>query len=181
MNQRLLIIDDDPRSVEQLKLKVKPLRFQIAVANDQETAYNLLKGDTFDIALVDLRLKIDPGDLDPDIEVGYATIRYIKERYSTMPIIAVTAYDARSEVNTHAIKAGADDFWSKNPEGSGENLLTKLRRLVAVKEYESLYSATDGAEPVVHGVSTRSKPVETMDSIRSRIKKLAQWILQFYY
>ena len=170
MNQHLLIIDDDPRSVEQLKLKVKPLRFQIAVANDQETAYNLLKRDTFDIALVDLRLKIDPGDLDPDIEVGYATIQYIKERYSTMPIIAVTAYDARSEVNTHAIKAGANDFWSKKPEGSGESLLTKIRNLTGNTKQErtALNLLTD--------IPPQKKTIfkkDTIKEVRSRIKKFS--------
>ena len=170
MNLSLLIIDDDPRSVEQLKLKVKPLRFQIAVANDQETAYNLLKRDTFGIALVDLRLKIDPGDLDPDIEVGYATIRYLKEHYPTIPIIAVTAYDEKSEVNTQAIKAGADDFWSKNPDGSGENLLTKIRNLIGSTKQEGTALNPSIDIPPQEKTSFNK---DTIKKVRARIKKFS--------
>ena len=171
MNKRLLIIDDDPRSVEFLKLKVKPLRFQVVIANDQETAYDILRRETFDIALVDLRLKSDPGDLDPDIEVGFATIQYLKERYSALPVIAVTAYDEKSEVNTQAIKAGADDFWSKNPDGSGENLLTKIRKLTTDKVTDS--GDSEAPDAAVENTTRRSKTLETMDKVRSRIKKLA--------
>jgi len=170
MNQRLLIIDDDPRSVELLKLKVKPLRYQIAVANDQETAYNLLKHDNFGIALVDLRLKIDSGDLDPDIEVGYATIRYLKENYPAMPIIAVTAFDGKSEVNTQAIKEGADDFWSKNPDGSGENLLKKIRNLMGNTKQgrATLNPSIDITSQEKSGYNK-----DTMKEVRIRIKKFS--------
>ncbi len=84
MNKRLIIIDDDPRSVAMLQRRVKPLRFFVKIANDQETAYNILQHESFDIALVDLRLKADPTDLGPDVEVGYATIRYLKETYSNL-------------------------------------------------------------------------------------------------
>jgi len=170
MNQCLLIIDDDPRSVEILKLRVKPLRSQVTVAYDQETGYHLLKRDSFDIALVDLRLKSDPGDLDPDIEVGYATIRYLKENYPAMPIIAVTAFDEKSEVNTQAVKAGADDFWSKNPDGSGENLLTKIRNLIGNAKQERT------ALNPVNDIPTQDKSnysKDTMREVRARIKKFS--------
>ena len=170
MNQRLLIIDDDPRSVEFLKLRVKPLRFQVTIANDQETAYNMLKRDVFDIALVDLRLKSDPGDLDPDIEVGYATIRYLAEHFPAMPVIAVTAFDERSEVNTQAIKAGAADFWSKNPEGSGENLLTKIRNLIGNAKQEGTVSN----QPIdILRQEKSSFNKDTIKEVRARIKKFS--------
>jgi len=170
MNQCLLIIDDDPRSVELLKLKVKPLRYQIAVANDQETAYSLLKHDNFGIALVDLRLKIDSGDLDPDVEVGYTTIRYLKENYPAIPIIAVTAFDEKSEVNTQAIKAGADDFWSKNPDGSGENLLTKIRNLLENTKPEGTVSNSHKDIPLQKNSRSYKGSIKT---VRARIKKFA--------
>jgi two-component system response regulator PilR (NtrC family) len=170
MIHRLLIIDDDPRSVEILKLRIKPLRFQVTIANDQETAYDILKRNVFDIALVDLRLKSDPGDLDPDIEVGYATIRYLEEHYPAMPVIAVTAFDEMSEVNTQAVKAGADDFWSKNPEGSGENLLTKIRNLVGSTKQKN---TTLNPSIDITSQEKSSSNKDTMKEVRARIKKFS--------
>ena len=132
MSHRLLIIDDDPRSVDQLQREVKPLHWTVVTAFDQEAAYCILKGQQFDFALVDIRLKSDPGDLSPDPEVGYATILHLREHYVWMKIIAVTAYDDMSEVNTNAVKAGADDFWSKRPDAS-EKLMAKIRRLMEIE------------------------------------------------
>ncbi|MBC8465615.1 sigma-54-dependent Fis family transcriptional regulator [bacterium] len=129
MSYRLLIIDDDPRSVEALEFEVKPLHHEVTAVNDQESAFKLLEKNSYDYALVDIRLKAHPRDMNPDIEVGYATIKYLREHCPSMIIIAVTAFDETSEINTNAIKAGADDFWSKNPGGSGEKLLAKIRRL----------------------------------------------------
>ena len=169
MNKRLIIIDDDPRSVVMLQNKVKPLRFQVVVANDQETAYSILQRNNFDIALVDLRLKADPADLGPDVEVGYATIRYLKERYSSLPVIAVTAYDEKSEVNTLAIKVGADDFWSKKPDGSGENLLTKIRNLLSNTTQEK-ESSSQIDVPLQNKIGPK---IESFKAVKARIKKFA--------
>jgi two-component system, NtrC family, response regulator PilR len=173
MSYRLLIIDDDWRSVEALKVELKPLHHEVTTANDQETAYKLLEKSSFDYALVDLRLKSHPRDLNPDIEVGYATIQFLRKNYSGMIIIAVTAFDETSEINTNAIKAGADDFWSKNPGGSGENLLTKIRRLVQDSSITISNSSIPGREVIPDSTSSEKKITSNMEDVRSRIKKFA--------
>jgi DNA-binding NtrC family response regulator len=173
MSCRLLIIDDDWRSVEALKVEVKPLHHEHTTANDQETAYKLLEKMSFDYALVDLRLKAHPRDLNPDIEVGYATIQFLRKNYSGMIIIAVTAFDETSEINTNAIKAGADDFWSKNPGGSGEKLLTKIRRLVQDSSIKTSNSPIPGKDPSANSISPEKKITSNMEDVKSRIKKFA--------
>jgi len=176
VNYRLLIIDDDPRSVKQLRREVKPLRHEVASVNDQESAYRLLEQQSFDYALVDIRLKADPNDLDPDIEVGYATIRYLKKRYPDMQVVAVTAYDAKSEVNTNAVRAGADDFWSKNPGGSGERLLEKIRRLLENRVPLSQADNLSGKSVELQAESPRCKssPSESISNVDARIRKLSK-------
>jgi DNA-binding NtrC family response regulator len=173
MSCRLLIIDDDWRSVEALKVEVKPLHHEVLAANDQETAYKLIEKRSFDYALVDLRLKANPRDLNPDIEVGYATIQFIRKNYSGMIIIAVTAFDETSEINTNAIIAGADDFWSKNPGGSGEKLLTKIRRLVQDSSINSSNCSIPGKDPSANSISPEKKITSNMEDVKSRIKKFA--------
>ena len=176
MNYRLLIIDDDPRSVKQLRREVKPLRHEVASVNDQESAYRLLERQSFDYALVDIRLKADPSDLDADIEVGYATIRYLKKHYPDLHVVAVTAYDDKSEVNTNAVKAGADDFWSKNPGGSGERLLEKIRRLLENRVPSSQTGESPGksVKPQDESPHHKASSSESISSIDTRIRKLAK-------
>ena len=136
MSRRLLIIDDDPWSVDQLKREVKPLHWDVQSVGDQESAYRLLVTERFDIALVDICLRAGAHDLTPNAEIGYATIRHLHEHYRSMKIIAVTAYDDKSEVNTNAVKVGAYDFWSKRPDAS-ESLLGKIRQIIEKDEREA--------------------------------------------
>ncbi len=173
MSFQSLIIDDDPRSVEALMLEVKPLHHEVTAVNDQESAFTLLEKNSFDYALVDIRLKAHPRDMNPDIEVGYATIQYLREYCPGMIIIAVTAFDETSEINTNAIRAGADDFWSKNPGGSGEKLLAKIRRLVPnsiSKPSEGSIAEDDANTP---SISSETRSLVTMADVRTRIKNFA--------
>jgi len=161
-------------SDEIMKREVKPLQWDVWSVGDQEAAYRILVAERFDIALVDIRLRADAHDLTPDAEIGYATIRHLHEHYRSMKIIAVTAYDGKSEVNTKAIKIGADDFWSKWPDAS-ENLLGKIRRLVG-----SIDPAPAPDNPVAAGAQANAEATveprayESMDVLRTRMKKFAK-------
>jgi len=173
MSYRLLIIDDDFRSVEALKLEVKPLHHDVTAVHDQESAFKLLEENSFDYALVDIRLKANPRDMNPDIEVGYATIQYLRDHCPSMIIIAVTAFDETSEINTQAIKAGANDFWSKNPGQSGEKLLAKIRKLLPTANSQHSNSESDAKKASDHSDETGSQKSQTMAAINAQIKKFA--------
>lgn len=173
MSYRLLIIDDDPRSVEALKLEVKPLHHFVTAVYDQESAYKLLEKNSFDYALVDIRLKAHPRDMAPDKEVGYATINFLRERFPSMVIIAVTAFDATSEINTNAIKAGADEFWSKNPGGSGEKLLAKIRKLLPNSSLKSSNGLVPEGELITQSISPEIRHSSNVEDVKARIKSFA--------
>ena len=173
MSYRLLIIDDDPRSVEALKLEVKPLHHEVTVVNDQESAFKLLERNSFDYALVDIRLKAHPRDMAPDIEVGYATIHFLRERFPSIVIIAVTAFDETSEINTQAIKSGADDFWSKNPGGSGEKLLAKIRKLMPKSNSQLSNEHSDENRTSTNSNEVGSQSSQSMAAVNAQVKKFA--------
>jgi|GEM_PF-5460544 len=171
MNHCLLIIDDDHRSVEHLRREVKPLKIDVVVAYDQEAAFHILDNSVFSIALVDIKLKADPRDLNPNVEVGYATIRHLRRRYPRMVIIAVTAFDQKSEVNTNAIKAGASDFWSKNPDAS-DSLMAKIRGVLTNEQGDVDVMSFIKPEPVVGASENtiRSTASNTIEDVHKRIK-----------
>ncbi len=173
MSFQSLIIDDDPRSVEALKLEVKPLHHEVTAVNDQESAFKLLEKNSFDYALVDIRLKSHPRDMNPDIEVGFATIQYLREHCPSMIIIAVTAFDETSEINTNAIKAGANDFWSKNPGGSGENLMTKIRKLLPASNSENVSVQNEKNRTSTKSKQAESKSFKTIAEVNAHVKKFA--------
>lgn len=173
MKYRSIIIDDDPRSIEALKLEIAPLHHHVATAFDQASAYQILRNSSFDYALVDIRLKANSRDMSPDAEVGYATIEYIREHFPNMVIIAETAYDSKSEVNTNAIKSGADDFWSKNPGRSGEKLMSKIRRLLGNKS-DNHIDSTDNAVQDRNMVSSRISTGKPIPEVEAEVKRLSR-------
>lgn len=173
MSVRLLIIDDEKRSVDELKRQIRGLQDEIAVANDQQAAYKILKSNTFDVALVDLRLKSHPLDLDPDVEVGYATIQHLKAIYPDMEVIAVSAYDVHSEVSTNAIRAGADDFWSKRPDVSGQSLMQKIRQVLSERVPATPPKIVEPVPQEETPAITALKETQTMEQIMARIRALA--------
>jgi len=92
-----------------------------------------------------------------------------------MLIIAVTAFDKKSEVNTNAIKAGASDFWSKNPDAS-ESLMAKIRGLLTVEQGDGEAKPVAKPESVVGvaGNTILSSSIQTIDDVQKRIKKFAR-------
>ena len=130
MTKNLLLIDDDYRAVQAIQIKIKPLKMNVTVANDMETGIEILKSQSFDIALVDLRLIANPESINPTIDVGYATIKYLKENYPSLPIIAVTAGNSHDAAKAKVFSIGADDFWSKNISEVQDTLPTKIKNLI---------------------------------------------------
>jgi len=175
MTYRALIIDDSPKSVESLEMKVRSMSHDLLSVNDQESAYRLLETQSFDYALVDIRLKINERDMDPDEEVGFATMRYIHENYPAIKIIAVTAFDEQHETTLRATQCGAHNFWSKNPNRNHEKLQTKILQLFqksvsGVPKDESQVSTDRN----VHRVTGYQEDVSTlMDKVEELIARMA--------
>lgn len=100
---RILIVDDDPLSIQVLYAAVDDGDSEIRFATNGEDALSLLEGFVADLVLLDAQM---PG-MD-----GFSTCKAIKAAYPGLPVVFVTsASDFASEIR--ALEAGAVDFVAK--------------------------------------------------------------------
>ncbi|WP_320111840.1 PAS domain S-box protein [Draconibacterium orientale] len=100
-NLKLLVAEDDPVSVELLKLLLKDIATEILVANNGQEALQTVKAHTdIDLILMDIKMPI----ID-----GFTTTSKIREFNKSVKIIAQSAF-AQPEDIRRAKDAGCNDF-----------------------------------------------------------------------
>lgn len=149
-NHTALIIDDEPDIRELLEITLGRMQIASTSAGDLAGAKELLRKNSYDICLTDMRL--------PDGD-GVEFVGYIQEYYPQMPIAVITAH-GNMETAILALKSGAFDFLSKPID------LSRLRILIE----NALKLSSRKREPGQELIGT-SKAVE---DIRSKIAKLAR-------
>lgn len=101
---KILLVDDETDVVERLaNIILRRFNSIVEKAYDGKEALGKLKGDTFDLVLLDIKMP------------GLSGIDVIKEAVKFTPqtkIIAISGYDSK-EVADEALKAGAFDFLPK--------------------------------------------------------------------
>jgi YesN/AraC family two-component response regulator len=101
---KILIVDDEKDVIERLASFIsKKIDCIIEQASSGEEALNKLKGDTFDLAVLDIKMP------------GLSGIDVINEAMKFTPqtkFLAISAYDSY-EIADQALKAGAIDFIPK--------------------------------------------------------------------
>ena len=148
--QKVLIVDDEPDIRELLEITLGRMKLDTYSARDVGEAVGLLKRETFDLCLTDMRL--------PDGN-GLELVQHIQQRYPQVPVAMITAY-GNVETAINALKAGAFDFLSKPVD------LGRLRELVA----SALLLAVPGSA-IDRRLLGDSLP---MRNLRKQIDKLAR-------
>jgi DNA-binding response OmpR family regulator len=161
---RALVIEDDVPLAEVLRMKLEREGHQVSVAPSQRDAYHLLGDESFDFALLDLRLPTHMGDMDPNSEVGFAILKYIRERFAAdkLPVIVMTAYEGTSQTAVRALRNGANDYIAKPFEDSAVSLDEKLREIIlCIKQASGSSAATKSTgEGKAHRIVFRPDCVE---------------------
>ncbi|NUU37235.1 sigma-54 dependent transcriptional regulator [Pseudomonas sp. C2B4] len=112
--QKVLIVDDEPDIRELLEITLGRMKLDTWSARNTSEALALLKRETFDLCLTDMRL--------PD-GTGLELVQHIQQRYPQVPVAMITAYGS-VDTAINALKAGAFDFLTKPVD------LIRLRELV---------------------------------------------------
>jgi signal transduction histidine kinase len=122
---RILIVDDERRNAELLKVMLTPEGYTLLTATNGEDALGLLAEQKPDLILLDVMM---PG-MD-----GYQVVGKIKENPATrnIPVIMLTALDDRN-ARMVGLNAGAEDFLTK-PVDRAE-LCVRVRNLLRLKTY----------------------------------------------
>jgi DNA-binding response OmpR family regulator len=117
----ILVVDDDPRTVEIIRLRLERDGYAVIVAADGEQALAVARRERPDLIVLDLMLpRIDGLDICHILRV---------EGESDVPIIMVTAR-AAEEDRLRGLEGGADDYLTKpfSPRELSARVTAVLRR-----------------------------------------------------
>ena len=128
LQAKILIVDDELKNRELLKVLLKMEGYLILTANSGEEALEIVARNPPDLILLDVMM--------PDMD-GYRVANKIKSDASTksIPIIMVTALDDRNS-KLRGLDAGAEDFLTK-PVDRAE-LWVRVRNLLRLKKHNDV-------------------------------------------
>ncbi|BCL61701.1 DNA-binding response regulator [Desulfomarina profundi] len=115
---RILIIDDEPELIHQIRQILLKQRYTVDMAYDGEEALERIFVDSYDLILLDIMLpKLD----------GYSVINEMRRENVKTPVLMLTA-KGMTEDKIKGLDMGADDYLTK-PFSMGE-LLARIRVLL---------------------------------------------------
>jgi len=102
-NLRILVVEDDPRMVELLRIGLCEKGHSIATTASAEEAQQIIEKHEFDAIVLDIGL---PG------RSGYTIIEYLRHRPKRPATIMLTALNQEDNI-VYGLDAGADDYLTK--------------------------------------------------------------------
>ena len=118
MNQKILLVEDDPNFGDVLRSYLEMNDYDVTLATDGVAGLEAYRKDTFDLCIFDVMMpKKD----------GFTLAKDIREKDSDIPIIFLTAKTMKEDV-LQGFKIGADDYISK-PFNS-EELLYRIEAIM---------------------------------------------------
>ena len=124
MNERFLIVDDDPAFTRVLSRAMTRREYDVQVARSAEEAEQLIENWVPDLATVDLKM---------DGNSGLSLIPKLRQSNTAMKILMLTGY-ASIATAVEAIKLGATQYLPKPADA--EQILTALNKVEADTEVE---------------------------------------------
>jgi two-component system response regulator GlrR len=100
---KMLVVDDDQNLLELLKMRLESADYEVTTASREENALQAIKGQVFDLAIVDLQL----AERD-----GISIMEELHLILPEMPVIILTAYGT-IESAVEAMKRGAYGYLTK--------------------------------------------------------------------
>ncbi|WP_416908534.1 MAG: response regulator transcription factor [Polymorphobacter sp.] len=130
---RVLIVEDEPNLLRQLKAALEGAGYAVDTASDGEDGHYLGSTESYDAVVLDLGL--------PEMDGLTVLERWRKEGHA-MPVLVLTARDRWSD-KVAGLDAGADDYLAKPFQT--EELVARLRALIrrAAGQASSELSAGD--------------------------------------
>lgn len=120
MKKKILIVDDDPRIVELLSLRLRKNNYDVITAYDGYECVQLSEIESPDLILLDIKMPRRGG-------IGAFEILQSTHTTEMIPVIFITAFPD-PEINRQVIKIGAKDFISK--PYNGEVLMEKINSIL---------------------------------------------------
>ena len=115
---RLLIVEDEPNLLRQLRTALEGAGYAVDTASDGEDGHYLGSTEDYDAVILDLGL--------PEVD-GLTVLDRWRKEGRVMPVLVLTARDSWSD-KVAGLDAGADDYLAKPFQT--EELIARLRALI---------------------------------------------------
>lgn len=144
--KKLLLVDDNPKNLRLLELRLNALGHELLFAEDGERAIALFDATSPDLVLLDMVM--------PGID-GLDVLAHIRGSEAGMhvPVILVTAHSERDH-RLRGLQAGADDYLEKPVDAP--ILLARVKTLLALKE------SRDNLQASRDSLSARNRELERL-------------------
>ncbi len=130
---RILIVEDEPNLLRQLKTGLETAGYAVDTATDGEEGLYLGNTEAYDAVVLDLGL--------PEID-GLTVLDRWRKEGRVMPVLVLTARDSWSD-KVAGLDAGADDYLAKPFQT--EELIARLRALIRRAAGKASSELTAGA------------------------------------
>ena len=101
--KKILVVDDDSVHGMMLKTLIEDWGYEIHLADDGTTGVDMVKGQSFDLVLLDMKMKKMS---------GMEALQHIKNYNPSLPVVIMTAYSS-VQTAVKALKTGAYDYLTK--------------------------------------------------------------------
>lgn len=115
---RILLVEDEENIRDVVKLNLEMEDYEVVTAKDGKTALKYIKGQHFDLLILDVML--------PEVD-GFQICEQVRLTNSDVPIIFLTAKDSTPD-RIEGLKRGADDYLTK--PFHLEELLLRVNNLI---------------------------------------------------
>lgn len=125
-NHRVLVVEDDVPTREELTEVLRSLGFDVVGCGDKRTALQYVSEQAFCMALVDLEIFGDPDSIRPMQTHGHALIQEIRRKYPErhgpmdwrFPVLVVSGWAREGTESKEVIREGASDIvWKLTTNG----------------------------------------------------------------
>lgn len=115
---RILLVEDEENIRDVVKLNLEMEDYEVVTAKDGKTALKFIKGQHFDLLILDVML--------PEVD-GFQICEQVRLTNTDVPIIFLTAKDTTPD-RIEGLKRGADDYLTK--PFNLEELLLRVNNLI---------------------------------------------------
>jgi DNA-binding response OmpR family regulator len=151
---RVLIVDDDPRILKFLEVKLKASGYGVLTADSGVQALEQVEAQEPDLVVLDV--------LMPKKD-GFETLRELRV-FSSVPVIILSAKEAETD-KVKGLKLGADDYLAKpfSPDELVARIEAVRRRMVSTQDRKVVESVTLGRMSInlnKHAVTVNKKEIQ---------------------
>jgi len=114
--KKILIIDDDKRIRQIIKIQLNKTKFTLFEAEDRPSALKILESEDIHVIICDIKMK------DTN---GFVLLEEMKKKYTNIPVIMLTGFIDK-KVSDKAMRLGSFDFITKPVRR--QHLIDTIRR-----------------------------------------------------